>query len=149
ADTENQRIRVVTADGMIHTVAGNGTFGIGGDGAAATSAQLALPFDVEPLGLNALFIADTYNSRVRKLVWSTNRFGFASGGGTVMTTIGETASVRTGYARVQSSSGPEPGGPVGLAIISNRAGGVLISETDVSASAPRTSGRLYADVEGS
>lgn len=47
ADTLNQRIRAVTTDGTITTVAGTGVFGSGSrNGGAATSAQLA-----EPLGV--------------------------------------------------------------------------------------------------
>jgi len=40
ADSQNNRIRKVDSSGMITTVAGNGTGGLGGDGGPATSAQL-------------------------------------------------------------------------------------------------------------
>lgn len=40
SDQENFRIRRVTTDGVINTVAGNGTTGNTGDGSAATSAQI-------------------------------------------------------------------------------------------------------------
>ncbi|HEX6790109.1 MAG TPA: hypothetical protein VF247_02255 [Candidatus Krumholzibacteria bacterium] len=69
ADTYNNRIRAVdfTAN-VITTVAGNGTRGFSGDGGPATSAELAWPYGV---GFNAdghLFIADTYNQRIRKVL---------------------------------------------------------------------------------
>ena len=43
ADTSNYRIRKVNGDGIITTVAGNGTNGYAGDGCAATNAQLSGP----------------------------------------------------------------------------------------------------------
>lgn len=69
ADTYNNRIRAVdfTAN-VITTVAGTGVQGYSGDGGPATSARLAWPYG---LGFNAdghLFIADTYNNRIRKVL---------------------------------------------------------------------------------
>src|SRR5207244_323808 len=44
SDSINYRIRKVTAaTGVITTVAGNGTFGFGGDGGSATAAQMKYP----------------------------------------------------------------------------------------------------------
>jgi hypothetical protein len=71
ADTGNLRIRKVSPDGIITTVAGDGTYGPSGDGGLATSAQLGyLAFDdphppnyVAVDGTGSLFIAD-YN-RIR------------------------------------------------------------------------------------
>ncbi len=40
AELFSSRIRKVTLDGVIHTVAGNGSRGFGGDGGSATSASL-------------------------------------------------------------------------------------------------------------
>ncbi|MEO7803440.1 MAG: hypothetical protein ABIS18_03130, partial [Actinomycetota bacterium] len=40
ADYGNNRIRKVNADGVISTVAGNGSYGFSGDGGQATSATL-------------------------------------------------------------------------------------------------------------
>src|ERR1019366_2232004 len=46
ADTANNRIRKVSASGIITTVAGNGTAGSSGDGGLATAAQLSAPAGV-------------------------------------------------------------------------------------------------------
>jgi sugar lactone lactonase YvrE len=91
ADTNNNRIQeVVAATGTIQTVAGNGTFGFSGDGGLATSAQLAGPKGVYVDSLGNLFIADTYNSRIREVDASTGviqtvagngAFGFSGDGG--------------------------------------------------------------------
>ncbi|MEJ0089194.1 MAG: immunoglobulin domain-containing protein [Limisphaerales bacterium] len=67
ADSSNNRIRKVNTNGIISTVAGNGTNGFSGDGAAATNATLGTPYSVAVDGLGNLFIADQSNVRVRKI----------------------------------------------------------------------------------
>jgi uncharacterized protein (TIGR03437 family) len=66
ADTGNNRIRKVSAGGVISTVAGRAG-GFSGDGGPAASAQLAAPRGVAVDGSGNLFIADTNNSRIRKV----------------------------------------------------------------------------------
>jgi len=67
ADTNNHRVRKVSADGKIATIAGNGTQGYSGDGGAATDAQLLLPsgFATNPIG--ELYVTDWYANSVRKI----------------------------------------------------------------------------------
>ena len=65
ADSGNHRVRKIDKDGIITTVAGNGTPGFAGDGGPATGAQLNNPVDVEVGADGSLYIADTYNSCVR------------------------------------------------------------------------------------
>ena len=67
ADWDNNRIRKVDTAGMISTVAGDGTRGFGGDGGAATAAQLYRPQGVALDGSGNLYIADTDNNRIRKV----------------------------------------------------------------------------------
>ncbi len=67
ADYGNQRIRRVTADGVIATVAGNGTVGSAGDGTAATLAQLSSPTGAAVDGAGNLYIADDKNDRIRRV----------------------------------------------------------------------------------
>lgn len=67
ADTGNHRIRKVNAAGAIATVAGVGTAGADGDGAAATLAKLSSPQGVAVDGDGNLFIADTGNQRIRRV----------------------------------------------------------------------------------
>ena len=71
SDTGNHRIRMVTPDGVIHTIAGQGTPGFLGDGGAATAALLASPGGLSLDASNALYFADTGNDRVRRLVAGT------------------------------------------------------------------------------
>jgi sugar lactone lactonase YvrE len=69
ADAYNHRVRAVdfTAN-VITTVAGNGVKGFSGDGAPATSAQLASPFGIGFDADGHLFIADTENNRIRRVL---------------------------------------------------------------------------------
>ena len=67
ADTENNRIRKVDKDGIIHTIAGTGKEGYSGDGGPATKAALNLPTGIALDGEGNLFIACHHNSRVRKV----------------------------------------------------------------------------------
>jgi RHS repeat-associated protein len=67
ADAGNHRIRRVRPDGIIVTVAGSGVQGFEGDGGPATSAKLFQPFGVATATDGSLFIADTANSRIRRV----------------------------------------------------------------------------------
>jgi sugar lactone lactonase YvrE len=73
ADTGNNRVRKITPQGTISTVAGNGTAGFSGDNGPAISAELNSPsFGDDPSGLAVdasgnLFIADFGNNRIRKV----------------------------------------------------------------------------------
>ena len=67
ADTGDNVVREVTADGVIHTVAGNGTPGYTGDNQAATQARLQAPFAVAVRPDGDVLIADTGNSYLRDL----------------------------------------------------------------------------------
>lgn len=90
ADNENNRIRKVDTNGIITTVAGNGTSGYGGDGGLATQAELNRPNGIFVDSANNIYIADTRNSRIRKVdtdgiittVAGTGTSGYSGDGGT-------------------------------------------------------------------
>jgi sugar lactone lactonase YvrE len=65
ADTHNDRVRVVSATGIIGTFAGTGVRAYSGDGAAATAAELALPQGVVVGSTGAVIFADSNNQRIR------------------------------------------------------------------------------------
>jgi hypothetical protein len=89
ADTNNNRIRRVSAQNIIDTVAGNGTSGSGGDGGPATAASLTLPEGVASTPAGGILIADTGNERVRAVApdgtittrAGTGTLGFTGDGG--------------------------------------------------------------------
>jgi trimeric autotransporter adhesin len=70
ADTDNCRVRKVS-EGIITTVAGNGSCGYSGDGGAATMAMLYWPRGVAVSDSGDLYIADSRNCRVRKVSGGT------------------------------------------------------------------------------
>jgi uncharacterized protein (TIGR03437 family) len=67
ADTNNQKVRKITPDGKISTVAGNGAFDYSGDGGSAVLAALAFPRDVAVDSSGDLYIADAHSRRIRKV----------------------------------------------------------------------------------
>ncbi len=68
AEESQHRIRKVDTNGIITTVAGSGCGGcFGGDGGPATNACLSYPQGVAVDGFGNLFIADSYNGRIRKV----------------------------------------------------------------------------------
>jgi sugar lactone lactonase YvrE len=78
ADSWNYRIREITTDGKINTIAGNGSHGPFGDGGAATNAALGLIESLAVDGSGDVYLSDAYNHVVRK---------FAPGG-TISTVAG-------------------------------------------------------------
>jgi NHL repeat len=66
-DTTNARVRRVSPQGVITTVAGTGQAGFSGDGGPATAAQLNRPFSVAPLPDGGFLIADLDNNRIRRV----------------------------------------------------------------------------------
>src|SRR5262249_1654898 len=64
----NQRVRRVSPDGPITTVAGaNGSGGFSGDGGPATAAQLNGPIGVAATADGGFLIGDSVNARVRRV----------------------------------------------------------------------------------
>jgi hypothetical protein len=84
ADAGNNRVRAIAfASGVITTYAGNGTAGYGGDGGDRLAAALNHPLNiaVDNNGKN-LYIADTQNHRVRKIVIADGIITTIAGTGT-------------------------------------------------------------------
>ena len=67
ADRGGHRIYKVDTNGIITTVAGNGSSGFAGDGGAATQAALNEPEGVSVDSKGNIYIADTKNNRIRKV----------------------------------------------------------------------------------
>ena len=111
ADLGNNRIRKVS-NGVITTVAGNGTAGYSGDNGPATGAQLYGPSGVALDSAGNLYIADTSNNRIRKI--SNGVITTVAGGGSVLGDNGPATSAQLN-------------GPTGVAVDS--AGNLYIADT--------------------
>jgi hypothetical protein len=107
ADFYNNRVRKVSSNGIITTVAGNGTTGFSGDGGPAISASVYKPIAVAVDASGNLFIADSGNQRIRKVTPA----------GIISTFAGNGASGFTG------DGGPATAAPL------NTLGGMTIDKT--------------------
>jgi uncharacterized protein (TIGR03437 family) len=89
SDTHNSRVRKITSAGVISTIAGNGTAGYAGDGAAATSGALSAPGGLAVDSGGNVYIADYGSSTVRKVdskgnistIAGTGAWGLSGDGG--------------------------------------------------------------------
>ncbi|HUA63908.1 MAG TPA: hypothetical protein VML19_34490 [Verrucomicrobiae bacterium] len=118
ADTGNSRVRKITPAGTISTYAGSGTAGFGGDGGAATSAQLNLPIGLALDSGGNLYIADYGNNVVRKV----------TSGGTISTVAGNGVqgySGDGGQATKAAMNGPQ-------AVAVDKAGNLYIADSQNS-----------------
>jgi sugar lactone lactonase YvrE len=103
-DTYNHSVRRVDRSGVITTVAGSGQEGFSGDGGPATTARMKTPHSVVVDGAGMLLIADSANSRIRRV---------------------DTAGVITTIAGRDGDGYSGDGGPAGEAML-NRPKGVAL-----------------------
>jgi hypothetical protein len=115
ADYTNNRVRKVSASGIITTAAGNGNAGYSGDGGPATSAQLNGPIGVAVDPSGDVYIADSQNYRIRKL----------SSNGAIATIAGNGGDGYSGDGGLATSA--ELAGPCGVAL--DAAGNLYIGDT--------------------
>jgi hypothetical protein len=126
ADSGNNRVRKVATNGVVTTVAGNGSAGYAGDGGPGPSAKLTTPTGLALDGSGNLYIADTGNNVVRKL--ATN--------GTITTYAGKYWSGNNNHqdngndCQLTGNTGPATSAmlcaPTGLAVSGSN---LLISDT--------------------
>jgi len=115
-DTSNHSVRKIAAStSIVTTVAGNGTYGSGGDGGLATGAVLSGPTDVVANSGGDLYIADPSNNVIRKVTAST---------GNITTVAGSGVSGYSGNG--QSATSAELDQPAGLAFLN---GSLLIADS--------------------
>ena len=132
ADAANNRIRKVSG-GVISTVAGTGAGGYSGDNVLATTATIANPYGVAVDGTGSLYIADTGNSRIRKV-----------SGGNITTVAGN------GFASFSGDGGQANAAQLSLpsAIAVDGAGTLYISDTGNLRVRQVSAGGVIATVAG-
>ncbi len=113
-DTGNNRIRRVGSNGVIQTIAGNGRDAFAGDGGLATLAALSGPTTARTDAAGNIYIADTFNNRIRKvtLAGSINTLAGSSG-----SQLGDGGPALTASLAFPSS------------VLADAAGNVLIADT--------------------
>ena len=118
ADQSNNRVRAIDLEtGLIRTVAGIGSATYNGDGMPATDAALAGPSGLACADDGTLFIADTFNNRIRAVDPAT---------GLIQTTAGD-----GGEYRYQGDEEPSSGSlsrPSGIAV--DREGNLFLTDSD-------------------
>jgi sugar lactone lactonase YvrE len=127
-DGFNHRVRRVSPDGTITTVAGTGKPGFSGDGGKATDAQLNSPYFLAVDGAGALFISDRNNHRVRKVTPDGIISTYAGSGPVESATDPTTVPHQGGFA---GDNGPAADArlyaPTGLAVDTH--GNLFIADT--------------------
>ena len=95
ADTNNSRIRKITTDGVITTIAGSRYTGYSGDGGDATAAALNFPRSIAVSPNGTVYIADTGNHAIRVLTPTFPAIGGVSNAasGTARISPGALASI--------------------------------------------------------
>ena len=111
ADTKNHRIRKVSSNGTITTVAGTGDPGSGGDGGPADEADLDSPGGVAALPDGGFLIADTKNDRIREV----------DSDGDIDTVLGGSSGPGSGLLDKPQSVAALPGGDLLVADTGNHA----------------------------
>jgi len=118
ADSGNHRIRMIAPNNIITTVAGSSGNGFAGDGGAATKAKLNTPRGVSVDSARNLYIADTFNNRIRVVTPY----------GTIYTVAGSGASNANGDGGPATSAGMKF--PTG--VLATASGNVYVVDTQNS-----------------
>ncbi len=118
ADQSNNRVRRIDLlTGLISTVAGDGTAAYSGDQVSATQASLAGPSGVALGSDGVLYIADTFNSRIRSVDPAT---------GQIVTVAGDGGSYR--YQGPDEPNSPSLSRPAAIAVGAD--GRVYLTDSD-------------------
>ena len=114
-------LRVDAQTQIMSTVAGNGQYSFGGDGGPALQAALQVPRGVAQDSSGNIFIADTANSRIRRVDGSSG----------AITTVAGTGLVNNNYPDYSGDGVPAVDAPLDLpnAVAVDSGGNIFIADT--------------------
>ena len=138
SDTDNDRIREVTTDNVIHTVAGSGVEGNSGDGAAATAATLHHPWALDVAADGTVVVADAQNCRVRSFQVGGSIQAFA-GTGTCTSSGDGGPALAAGFSAIVGLA-IDPSGIVFVGEFGHRTRAVSVGGTVVTVAGTGTNG---------
>nr|WP_263419296.1 SMP-30/gluconolactonase/LRE family protein [Terriglobus albidus] len=117
SDFQNHVVREVnSSNGVIHTLAGNGSNGFSGDGGNALSASLAGAGGLAVDKFGNLYISDTLNNRVRRMARGDNLI-VSSASSTVSAAVGDLLEINgQGFGSTQGGNTITIGGVTALVI---------------------------------
>ncbi len=96
SDEDNQRIRMISANGILSTIAGDGTKNFAGDGLPSTSSEVNLPDGIAVGPTGAVYFVDSGNKRVRALIPMVQPPSILAGGVVSASSFGEFSSIAPG-----------------------------------------------------
>ncbi len=146
SDTENHRIRRIDLDGIITTVAGNGTTGFSSDGVQATQASLRYPQAIAIATDGSLYFSQLFEYRIRRVgsdgiittVAGNGDFGVTGDGGPAtqasITSVDDIAVTADGSLYISGGNKIRRVGPDG--IITTMAGNGNSGYTNASINSP-------------
>jgi sugar lactone lactonase YvrE len=115
ADQGNNRIRKVTPDGTITTVAGNGKFGLSKDGGPAIQASFDHVAGVSVDAAGNLFVADAASSHRIRMVSPSGIITTASGGGRPADGVGDGGPATAASLKQPNQTAVDPVGNLFIA----------------------------------
>lgn len=119
AEHSAQRVRKITADGIISSFAGTGVQGPSGDGGLALRAQLAYPFAVAVDNTGNVFIADGFSQHIRQVTEDGIIHTFAGNG---------KPGIAGGAPPATGDGGPATGAPLAMdAIAADGMGSLFVA----------------------
>jgi hypothetical protein len=146
-ETGNRVFKIDTA-GLLTTVVGNGAVGNGGDGGPGAQAQVNAPHDIGIApGTDDLYIADTYNRRVRKLALNTGIISAVAGSGQMGSSADNVAAVGAQLGSIYSLAFSPTGSQLYLSDYDNRRVRVVDLKTGLLGSLAGT-GQMGAPADG-
>jgi sugar lactone lactonase YvrE len=139
-DENNNAVRMISPTGTVRTVAGNGTAGYGGDGGAATAANLDQPVWIAIDESGNLYVSGLGESRVREVL----AVGPATVpvAGHIKTVAGNGTAAYTGNGGPGTSASLSQ--PAGLAV--DAAGDVLLADQHNNVVRRLTAANLYPSI---